>query len=207
MKYTNFFEKNDDYNNIKSSLPYPSVSLVDESSEVYVGEDNEIILLPRGIDVSTLVTTIDFAYDFTSGQQYANEAKVFEKIFEMHIDKNINEYQQYVLLTIENEKPMLYYTVDDDTSDGYENNKRLIGDVSNEPLWIDWLSKLYYTFNESSEIKLGNFDIQGMFNYRMYIWMPRELCEECIPFIYRNGCSLWLELGEEGDGWSATECS
>ena len=134
------FETESDYDSAKDGFVYPTVSYVRDVDEVRYMEATKA-LLPRNID------TTGYATEFVYEQTYPQEALVFKAIYDMY---------NYRYITI--------YT--DTNTIRYYDGGEIIIDISNEPLYIDYLSKINSTWIglADNRIELYNNGIHMSYN-------------------------------------------
>ena len=111
------FETESDYDSAKPDFVYPTVSYVRDVDEVRYMEATKA-LLPRNIN------TTGYATEFVYGQTYPQEALVFKAIYDMY-NGNVEIYTDT--------NTIQYYN---------DNGDEFIVDISSEPLYIDYLSKI-----------------------------------------------------------------
>ena len=108
------FETESDYDSAKDSFVYPTVSYVRDVDDVrYMSKP----LLP-------IIDTTGYATEFVYGQTYPQEALVFKAIYDMY-NGNVEIYTDT--------NTIQYYN---------DNGDEFIVDISSEPLYIDYLSKI-----------------------------------------------------------------
>ena len=129
------FETVSDYDSAKPEFVYPTVSYVRAVDEVRYMEAPKA-LLPRNID------TTGYATNFVRGQYYPQEALVFKAIYDM--------YNQTVNINTDNNTLYYYKDVYNENGDWVDNELVVLGDLSNEPLYTNYISKLKENINDLS---------------------------------------------------------
>ena len=129
------FETESDYDSAKPDFVYPTVSYVRDVDEVRYMEAPKA-LLPRNID------TTGYATEFVYGQTYPQETLVFKAIYYM--------YGQTVNIDTDNNTLYYYKDVYNENGDWVGNELVVLGDLSNEPLYTNYISKLKENINDLS---------------------------------------------------------
>ena len=129
------FETESDYDSAKPDFVYPTVSYVRDVDEVRYMEAPKA-LLPRNID------TTGYATNFVRGQYYPQEALVFKAIYDM--------YNQTVNIDTDNNTLYYYKDVYNENGDWVDDELVVLGDLSNEPLYTNYISKLKENINDLS---------------------------------------------------------
>ena len=129
------FETESDYDSAKPDFVYPTVSYVRDVDEVRYMEATKA-LLPRNIN------TTGYATNFVRGQYYPQEALVFKAIYDM--------YNQTVNIDTDNNTLYYYKDVYNENGDWVDNELVVLGDLSNEPLYTNYISKLKENINDLS---------------------------------------------------------
>ena len=106
------FETESDYDSAKDRFVYPTVSYVRDVDEVYY----------MGKPLLPMINTTGYATEFVYGQTYPQEALVFKAIYDMY-NGNVEIYT-------------------DTNTIRYYDGGEIIIDISSEPLYIDYLSKI-----------------------------------------------------------------
>ena len=121
------FETESDYDSAKDSFVYPTVS--------YIRDVDDVRYMPKPL--LPMIDTTGYATEFVVGEYYPQEALVFKAIYDMYASQIPEDGSYYIqiengLLNIQKNYPTEYY---------------LTLDISQEPLWVNYLSKIM-TSNE-----------------------------------------------------------
>lgn len=133
MKYLKYFENQNDFQTYMASeeLSLPNVSFVNN------GNINYHDLLPN-------IDTTNYATTFVNGQTYEKEGKLFKMIVE-------NFIQQYSPDEEFNDNTWIDIDLENATIESHRYNTPQIFSIADEPLYINYLSKITNFWGQDSD--------------------------------------------------------